>query len=103
MQIKRRLSALAKRFDNNVEGLNIVIELNRICDRLDELADYAEAKEERAKEFEKTGKSLAVRQAEAIKAKRDEVAAAQLAEVNEQLADQKEAKTEAKKPVAEAE
>lgn len=99
MQIKRRLSALSKRFDNDVEGLNIAVEINRICDRLDELADYADAKVEAMKAREKSGKSLSMRQHEAIQSRRDEIAQIHAAESAEAQADQEESK---KEPVEES-
>jgi len=70
--------------------MNMSIELNRICDRLDELATYAEHKMEQAAEQKKTGMSRGLRQSIAIKKRRDENAAVQAKEELENLADQQQ-------------
>ena len=92
MEIKRRLTAVAKRFGNEVEGLNTAVELRRICKRLEELADYTDAKLERAKEAEKTGHGLMERHRVAAQELAAEQIAMQEAEMAEQVADQEEAK-----------
>lgn len=50
MEISRRLNKVAKSFGVYAEGMNTVVELRRICDRLEELAAYCDEKEALATE-----------------------------------------------------
>lgn len=78
MEIKRRLTKVAKRFTLYAEEMNTVVELRRLCSRLEELAGYCEEKEELAKanaEARKQGFSSAVEAgAAAVKQKNKEIA-----------------------------
>lgn len=94
MEIKRRLNAVAKRFGTEVEHLNIKHEILNICKRLEELADYAEAKYARMKAREESGERLFSKQDAAAKARQEEIAAYHAAEAEEALADQQQAKAE---------
>jgi len=90
MQIKRRLAAVTKRFGPETDTLNQAIELNRICDRLEEIATYVEGKVERMKEREKTGMTLGQRQANKIQADRDRIARIHAEEAEELRKDQEQ-------------
>ena len=93
MEIKRRLTAVAKRFGTEIEHLNIKHEILRICKRLEELADYADEKVERMKAAEKHGRKFQ-KQDDAVQAEKDRIAAIHAAEAEEALADQQQAKAE---------
>ena len=94
MEIKRRLNAVAKSFGPEAESLNIVHELRQICDRLEELAAYADLKLERHKQREKTGHRYFEEQDRKARERQAEIAAIHAAEAEEALKDQQQAKSE---------
>jgi len=88
MEIKRKLKALDKRMTPEVETMNVAIEMNRLCDRMEELCNYADEKIERGKQ---RGKTMGQQIDEARKAKDKEIFDHQTAEAAENLRDQQEA------------
>lgn len=88
MEIKRKLKALDKRMTPEIEAMNVGIEMNRCCDRMEELCNYAEEKIERAK---RRGKTIGQQVDEARKTKDKEITDHQTAESEANLADQQEA------------
>ena len=93
MEIKRRLTAVAKRFGTEIEHLNIKHEILRICKRLEELADYADEKVQRMEASKEHGRKFQA-QDDAVKAEKERIAAIHAAEAEEALADQQQAKAE---------
>ena len=88
MEIKRKLKALDKRMTPEIESMNVANEMDRHCDRISELVDYAEEKIERAKT---RGKTLGAIVDDARKADAKKVFDHQKEESDANLADQQEA------------
>ena len=82
MEIKRKLNKLAKRITPEIEAMNMGIEMKRMCDRFEEILNYCEEKQERAKRGGKSsGQIIAEKQAAGrnrIQKIHDEEAAEQL-------------------------
>lgn len=88
MEIKRRITAAAKRLTPEIEASNTGTQLNELTTRFEELLDYAEEKDLRRQEAVKTGMSFSQRAAKkraAIEQKGKDIQAADEAEI---LADQ---------------
>jgi len=61
MQIKRRLTALAKRMNPEIETMNRVLSFNETIDAMEQAVDYCESKIARRKKAEETGETAAMR------------------------------------------
>jgi len=85
MEIKKRLNAVAKRLNPQIESMNVAQEMREHTKRIEELTTYAEAKIARSKERKETLGKRAQDEAEA-EAKR--IAEVQDAEARENAADQ---------------
>ena len=108
MEIKRRLTKIAKSLSPQIEVMNVASEMERMCKRFEEIIAYAQEKIDRAEERKKKnlptiGKYVDNQRKAADKVVED----AQSAEVEENLKDQEESwqernKIEAKtKPIPE--
>jgi len=97
MEIKRRLNKLASRLSPQIEVMNVATEMSRMCDRFEELLNYAQEKIDRTNE--RKGNTIGKQVAEKRAAADKEVEDQQMAEANENLRDQKEAFDERNKIV----
>jgi hypothetical protein len=89
MEIKRRLTRIAKSLSPQIEVMNVATEMDRMCDRFEELVNYAQEKIDRASE--RKGNTLASQADARRKAEEQIVFDAQKAEVEENQRDQQEA------------
>jgi len=89
VEIKRRLNALAKSMTVEIEAMNVGVEMNRMCDRFEELVRYADEKIARA--AERRGKTLGQQANERREAADKVISDHQTAEAEENQRDQKEA------------
>jgi len=104
MQIKRSLNESAKRLSPEIEASNTGTQIAEHANRIAELIDYAEDKEARRKESEKTGLSFDEREKERrrkIALPDHEIAAAVQAEDETQIAED-QAQEEAQPDVVQA-
>ncbi len=90
MEIKRRLNAVAKRLTPEIEASNTGTQLAELATRFEELLAYAEEKDLRRAERDKTGKSFAQRAQENRDKIEKEGKDAQAADEAEILADQQQ-------------
>lgn len=87
MEIKRRLTKIAKSLSPQIEAMNVADEIQRMAARMEELIRYAQEKIDRAAERKQTvGQRVAEQKAAAMKEIQDH----QKRESNENLADQAE-------------
>lgn len=89
MEIKRRLTAIAKSMSPQIEVMNVAVEMSRLADRFEELVRYAQEKTDRA--AERKGKTLGQEAYERRQAADKEIADHQTAELEENQRDQQEA------------
>lgn len=95
MEIKRRLTKIAKALSPQIESMNAGQEMNRLCDRFEELVNYCQEKIDRSAERKKAGlKPASAAVAEQRAADQKAITDHQEAEAAENLADQEEAKRE---------
>ena len=87
MQIKRRLTALAKCMTPEIESMNVARQMEDMCKRMEELVAYAEEKISRSKT---RGKTIGAHVAEARAAEDKIIKDHQQAEAEENLKDQQE-------------
>ena len=91
MEIKRRVTKIAHSLSPQLESMNIGIELQQMCSRMEELIRYGQEKIDRSAEKKETiGAKVARQRAELQK----EIEDHQEAENAENLADQKESERE---------
>jgi len=87
MEIKRRLTKIAKSLSPQIEAMNVADEIQRMAARMEELIRYAQEKIDRAAERKQTvGQRVAEQKAAALKEIQDH----QTRESSENLADQAE-------------
>ena len=91
MEIKRRLNRIAGRITPQIEVMNVADEMRRMCNRFEEILNYAEEKVTRAAERKETVGALVDRQKKEKKAAIEEM---QRAESEENMRDQQEAAAE---------
>ena len=96
MEIKRRLTKIAKSLSPQVEAMNVAAQMEQMCQRFEELIAYAQEKLDRAAS---RGKTIGQKAYEDREAADQEVKDAQLAESDENLRDQKESFDERNKIV----
>lgn len=89
MQIKRRITKIASRLSPQIEVMNVGSEMMRMCDRFEELVNYAQEKLDRA--AERQGNTIGRQVYEARAAADKIISDHQTAESNENLKDQEEA------------
>lgn len=97
MEIKRRLTKIANRLTPQIEVMNVGQEMQRMCQRFEELVAYAEEKIERAAT---RGKTIGAIVQDARAAADKEVLDQQTAESDENLKDQQESFDERNKVIA---
>lgn len=91
MELKRKLVALSKRMNPEVEAFNIAPEIGRHIDRISELISYAQEKLDRSAHKKKHNElTLGAQEDARRKAVAAEVLATQNKESDENLADQQE-------------
>lgn len=83
MQIKRRLNALAKRMNPEIETMNRVLSFNETIDAMEQAVDYCESKIERRNLAEKTGETAAARTTRQAREEQEEALRLQDAERKE--------------------
>lgn len=91
MEIKRKLTAAAKRITPAIEASNPGIELGRLADRIVEILDYSEEKAERAS---RRGVSMGVQVAENRRREAQEIEDVQTEAEREALADQEQGRAQ---------
>jgi len=94
MEIKRRLNKIASRLTPQIEVMNIATEMQRMCQRFEELLDYGEEKVEKAA---RKGETMAARVDRQRKEEQAEILRQQKAESDENRKDQEEAAAERQK------
>ncbi len=88
MEIKRRLTAIGKTLNPQVESMNVASEMNRMLDRFEELVRYAQEKIDRS--AERKGQTIGKMGQEARAKAAKEIEDTQQAESDENQKDQKE-------------
>ena len=85
MEIKRRLTKIAKSLSPQIEVMNAGIEMHRMCDRFEELVRYCQEKLDRA---ENRGETIGAKVEREKQERQDKIAAEQKRAKDEQLDDQ---------------
>jgi len=91
MEIKRRLTKIAKSLSPQIEVMNVGLEMDRMCSRFEELVAYAQEKIERAAEKTET---IGARVDREKREQQQAVADQQVEESQENLKDQEESAAE---------
>lgn len=89
MELKRRITKIGKSLSPQIESMNVAVEMERMCDRFEELIRYAQEKIDRT--AERKGDTIAKQADDRRKAADKEISDHQNEEAEENLKDQKEA------------